>query len=73
MELSRGDKVTAPDGKIGEVLDEKVHEQMHFKKGSGGAVIAYPVLMDDGEVRFYTAEAFDTPPGVIRRSGSLKR
>ena len=53
----------APDGRRGVVLEEKAHGALHLTENRGYrnrvAVVAYPVLFTDGEVRFFIADALD--------------
>lgn len=74
MDLSSGARVKTHDGLEGVILVEKVHDELHFSYWVGPSprntrsVVAYPVLLDSGEVRFYTEAGLVDP---IRRSGSL--
>lgn len=75
MDIEFGATVRTPDGKIGTLLREKVNEALHFYDGSGRgkkAVTVYAVLLESGEVRFFTERALLDANGVIRRSGALK-
>lgn len=75
MDIEFGATVRTPDGKIGTLLQEKVHEALHFYDGSGRgrkAVTAYAVLLESGEVRFFTERALLDANDIIRRSGSLE-
>ncbi|MEW2007506.1 hypothetical protein [Microbacterium sp. NPDC079208] len=75
MEIDYGATVTTPDGKVGTVLQEKVHDALHFYDWSGSgkkAVTAYAVLLESGEVRFFTEAALGKSDSGIRRSGTLK-
>ncbi|MDH5134622.1 MULTISPECIES: hypothetical protein [unclassified Microbacterium] len=75
MEIDYGATVTTPDGKVGTVLQEKVHDALHFYDWSGNgkkAVTAYAVLLESGEVRFFTEAALVESDSGIRRSGALE-
>lgn len=74
MDLSSGARVGTPEGAEGVILVEKVHDQMHFTYWVGpgprnhASLTAYPVLLDSGEVRFYSESALTdrTDPSVER-------
>lgn len=69
MSIEAGDRVRTPSGDEGTVAQEKVHDVLHLVIWEGHtkrAVQAHPVLLDSGEVRFFTASALtelesDTP------------
>ena len=74
MDINFGATVRTPDGKIGTLLQEKLHETQHFYDRSRGGkipVAAYAVLLDSGEVRFFTERALLDANDIIRRSGAL--
>ncbi len=65
MELYAGARVRTPSGETGMVVNEKVHDRLHFyywheakTKRSGQALL---VLLDSGEVRFFTEHALSEP------------
>lgn len=74
MDIEFGATVRTPDGKIGTLLQKKSHETLHFydRRNRGKlAVAAYAVLLESGEVRFFSERALLDANDVIRRSGAL--
>ena len=74
MEIEYGATLTTPDGKVGTVLHERVHGNLTFTDSlarNRRRVEVYALLLESGEVRFYSEAALLEANGGIRRSGSL--
>ncbi|WZH35474.1 MAG: hypothetical protein PIR02_11880 [Microbacterium enclense] len=72
MELSPGDTVSTHDGQIGTVLEAygsgsgRLEYRYPGPTGRSRIVIAYPVLLDGGEVRIFAAFGLEALRGPLQ-------